>query len=589
MATALGSGSGVGNFAVSADGSRSDGANAPSSSADRLANLLSSLRHSDLPSVSFSFQAWVEIAGVEYAAVQVAVTQSRIESRAICELAVGSNTRDLAGRKSMPANFRFIRGTPARVMLLVEQDVASGHAGSGPLLRAGTHVLFNGVVDDGGPSNLSHGRFNLRVVIVSRLLYLATGSVQFDGLPSGYVGGGLANLLNTEFPIVMDEETARRDFWEAIRATYTELIKIEESNVGDLSNGSTSFDALTAFLQEFGTQRSTANATLLAEIKGALPGGIFSDTAMSYCVTRYFNAELGYDLAQQSILQRIRALGEDFHFALVEHGTGYAVVPYTPFVPRSAITQVIWPDTVYGVQWSSQSTATIAGLAFIDNPYGSVLHEGRPDGEQASTYAVFGAYKRPGTPNPLNPVDPQGDALGLILPLPAPTWISGRLGRREADSVVTLGLTANPTEELRRFGSPYARELALKKCYMGKALTVECPLRMDIGVCSPVKVVYPDVAGTGLQDAAAIYGAVESVSILLDASSKRAVTVLEVMYARSEQQQIQDIDPGPIGPDSPGSPAYLHPIWAEAYLGRRLDEHPDANDGAEPAAPAAAG
>ena len=121
---------------------------------------------------------------------------------------------------------------------------------------------------------------------------------------------------------------------------------------------------------------------------------------------------------------------------------------------------------------------------------------------------------------------------------------------------------------------------------MGRSLTLECPFRMDIGVCTPVRMLYPDVAGTGLHEAAAIYGAVESVSIMLDASSKRAVTVLEIMYARSEQQQKQDIDsyPGPAGQPSGGAP-YLHPIWAKTYLGRRLDEHPGSGLGDEPVAP----
>ena len=520
----------------------------------------------NFPAVSFSFSAWVEIEGVEYAAVQIAVTQSKVESRAVCELAVGVNTRDLSGRKAIPANFRFIRGAAAKVFVKVDSDVTS--AGDVILLKAGTHLMFDGVIDDGGPSNLSHGRFNLRVIIVSKLIYLATGSLQFAGLPSGYLAGGAINVMNSqEYPIKIDADLAKKDFWAALQAAYIQTVEWK-----DVSGGNT--NALQAFRDEFGVRRATANANLLREIKGVLPGGVFSDTSMVYAVTVYINAELHYDLGRQSVLQRIRALSEDFHFALVENGLGYAVVPYTPFVPQDVIAKTITPDTIYSIQWNNQSSDSIAGLVFIDNLEGSLFTPKTNSRTPNLDYIVLGSYKRPSSPMPTNDVDPNGDGLGMILPFPAPTWLSETGARPETRAQVPEVLGRIQTNaDLRKFGDPYARELALKKSYVGRSLVVECPFRMDIGVCSPVKVVYPDVAGTGLADAAAIYGAVEGVSILLDAPSKRAVTVLEIMYARSAQQQIQDIDPGPIGPDS-GVPAYLHPIWAKPYLGARLDEHP---------------
>jgi hypothetical protein len=536
--------------------------------------MMSSLRQGDLPAVPFSFSAWVEINGVEYAAVQIAVTQSKVESRAVCELAVGTNTRDLQGRKSVPANFLFVRGTPAKVYLKVDEDVGSvapasdTRQGRSLLLQQGTHLLFNGVVDDGGPSNLTHGRFNLRVVIVSRLIYLATGSLMFAGLPSGFLNASPANLTNPEiFPVKIDPGVARSDFWAAMQAAYTSAVNYPDYST-DRDN------ALDIYINTFDAKRSVANAALLAEIKGGLPGGIFKDTVMSSAVCVYFNAELKYDLAQQSILQRIRALSEDFHFALVEHGLGYAVVPYTPFVPQSAIKTTIWPDTVYSAQWTARSTASVAGAVFIDNLQGSLF--GWKNDLGAGTYKILGKYTRPGSPLPKNDLDPNGLALGMIIPLPAPTWISVHSGRPETQSQINdaIGGVTN-LADLQKFGDPYCRELALKQTYMARSLTVECPLRMDIGVCSPVKLVYPDIAGTGLATAAAVYGAVESVSIVLDATSRRAVTVLEIMYVRSEQQQIQDIDPGPFGSGS-GAPS-----------GTRLDEHPDA--GGPPATPTAAG
>ena len=534
------------------------------------------LGQGDLPAAAFSFKAWVIIAGTPYAAVNVVVTHNKTESRAICELAVGVNTRDLGGLPAIPANFKFTRGLPAQVMVQVDDDLGATppandtRGGYTKLLGAGVHTLFDGVVDDGGPTNLVQGRFNLNVIIVSKLIYLGTGSPQFRGLSSNVFGNGVVSLTGTadDNPVKIDTGDIN-DFWAAMRTSLLALTALEPTQI------TVGFETLQTFLDEFNKGTLTAtNATLLKAIKGSLPGGVFKATSMGQFVIAFYNGEILYDPVGQTVLQRIKALAEDFGYALIENGYGFAVVPYTPFVAQSLIKTTIWPNTVYDAQWQSNSTAMIAGLAFIDCVDGANFGA-PPKSAGDSTFALLGKYVRPGTPIASNTLDPLGKGLGALQCLHSPQWLSGATSNADALAFQQEALDASGVNSIREFGDPYARECALKQTYQGRALRVVCPFRMDIGPCTPVKMVYPDVAGTGLINAAAIYGSVESVTIQLNASSKQAGTILEIMYVRSEQQQILDIDPGPFGGDGVTKFPYPHPIWAGTYLGQRLDEAPD--------------
>ena len=543
-----------------------------------LTDLVSRLRQSDLPSISSSFSAWVEIDGTEYAVVKIAVRYARTETKLVVDLASGNASRDIGGRRAIPSDFKFIRGTPARALLRVDREVPAGFVGANdpngaePLLKAGLHVLMNGVIDEGGPADLASGRFNMRCIIMSKLSYLATGSTHFTNVSGSQLDTTRpVGFTSTQFPGALTPDNARSDFW---RATRTALNAILDARSFFGQNRVQTF--LDFANQELGDPPQTA-INALASIPGSLPGGIFANSDMARVVARYVSRELARDIGRQSILGRIQGLAEDFFFALIEHGEGYGIVPYTAFA-HSSECKKIWPSTLEGVQWKAHNTAQVAGLVFIDNPYGQLTGV-VPTGQDPAQF-ILGGFKRRAVESAKNEIDQDGNGLGLFTTLPAPSWMHARRedgsGGEEVRNL-TPEVVASGVRET--YGNVYAREIALRQSFVGRMISVKCPLRMDVGPCAPVHIIYPALAGTGVEEDTSMYGSVEAVTLVIDATSKKAGTELEVMYVRSQAQQELDVDERPTG--SPGfggqggsyvSTTGFHPLWARPYLGRRLDE-----------------
>ena len=538
--------------------------------------LINSMRQSDLPTVPASFSAWLEINGTAYAIVKLAVRYSRTETKVVVDLASGNASRDIGGRPAIPPDFEFIKGIPARVMIEIDNDVRALWASSPDrsasrdlLLKKGTHVLMDGVIDDGGPSDLSRGRFNMRCVIVSKLIYLASGATHFSNVNVAHLNTlTLTGLTNNGHDMSVDTNLATNDFWAGVRSALSNIVlrQVGFQNTGVVRN-------FLAFAGPESERPPTQVVTALESIYGSLPsGGVFTESTMVDTVVSYLNAELYKDLGRQSILARLQALADDFFFALIEHGLGAGIVPYTPFV-HSSECKNLWPSTIESVSWIRHDTVLVAGLVFIDNPYGSLTGglKGPPD----PTQFTLGGYKRPSVESAINAIDPVGNNLGLITTLPGPTWMKGS----------QVGIPGDTADDIQgKYGNIYARELALKQSYMGRVVSVKCPFRMDIGPCTPVRIVYPAIAGTGVAEETSMYGAVEAVTLVIDASAATAATELEVMYVRSKAQQELDVDQRPIRGDglagfggqgsSSTSTKGFHPLWPQPYLGRRLDERP---------------
>ncbi len=531
-----------------------------------MTDLTQYMRQGNLPTVPTSFSAWVAIDGKSYAAVKIVVRYSRIETKAVVDLAVGVNARNPKGIKAIPADFVFVKGTPATVVIRLDSDVHSLRGPRGDsdlLLNAGDHDLITGIVDDGGPSDLANGKFNLRVVIVSRLLYLATGALHFSNTSAAYLRTTeLMDITNNGWAGSINLEIFRQDFWKGISDAFVKVLHAQSKDVNGIQNqfvqflaqGGVSAESVLSTIAKPGT---IAALNALALIQGKLDGGVFKDD-MARVVWSYLSAEFHKDLAQQSMLSKIQALADDFFFAVVEHGNGIGVVPYTPFAPTD-LHKPIWPSTFIRASWVTQSTAVVAGLVFIDNPNGPIGIAG--DTNPSTT--ILGGFRREGVIQAKNTIDPNGNSVGLFTTLPAPAWLKADIG----------GINKG---DLRYYGDPYARELALKQTYVGRLLAVDCPLRMDIGLCTPVRLVYPAIAGTPIDEATAMYGAVEGITLILDAAAKQAGTQLEIMYVRSKQHQAADVEATRFTRLASGkkSSAFQHPLWAEAYAGRRLDEHP---------------
>lgn len=531
-----------------------------------MTDLTQYMRQGNLPTVPTSFSAWVIIDGKSYAAVKIVVRYSRIETKAVVDLAVGVNARNPKGTKAIPADFVFVKGTPATVVIRLDSDVHSLRGPRGDsdlLLNAGDHDLITGIVDDGGPSDLANGKFNLRVVIVSRLLYLATGALHFSNTSAAYLRTTeLMDITNNGWAGSINLEIFRQDFWKGISDAFVKVLHAQSKDVNGIQNqfvqflaqGGVSAESVLSTIAKPGT---IAALNALALIQGKLDGGVFKDD-MARVVWSYLSAEFHKDLAQQSMLSKIQALADDFFFAVVEHGGGIGVVPYTPFAPTD-LHKPIWPSTFIRASWVTQSTAVVAGLVFIDNPNGPIGIAG--DTNPSTT--ILGGFRREGVIQAKNTIDPNGNSVGLFTTLPAPAWLKADIG----------GINKG---DLRYYGDPYARELALKQTYVGRLLAVDCPLRMDIGLCTPVRLVYPAIAGTPIDEATSMYGAVEGITLILDAAAKQAGTQLEIMYVRSKQHQAADVEATRFTRLASGKKggAFQHPLWAEAYTGRRLDEHP---------------
>ncbi len=530
-----------------------------------MTDLTQYMRQGNLPTVPTSFSAWVTIDGKSYAAVKIVVRYSRIETKAVVDLAVGVNARNPKGTKAIPTDFVFVKGTPATVVIRLGSDVHSlrgPRGGSDLLLKAGDHEIITGIVDDGGPSDLANGKFNLRVVIVSRLLYLATGALHFSNTSAAYLRDNeIMDLTSNNWSGAINLEIFRKDFWKGITDAFKRILHAQSKDENGIQN------QFVQFLAESGISEKSVRSTLaepgtvaalnaLALIQGELSAGIFQDN-MARVVWSYLSAEFHKDLAQQSMLSKIQALADDFFFAVVEHGSGIGVVPYTPFAPTD-LHKPIWPSTFIRASWVTQSTAVVAGLVFVDNPNGAGLVK-RTDRSDT----ILGGFCRKGVIQAKNTIDPNGNSVGLFTTIPAPAWLKADIG----------GLSST---DLRYYGDPYARELALKQTYVGRLLAVDCPLRMDIGLCTPVRLVYPAIAGTPIDEATSMYGAVEGITLILDAAAKQAGTQLEIMYVRSKHHQAADVEATRFTRPAFGKKgsAFQHPLWAEAYTGRRLDEHP---------------
>lgn len=541
--------------------------------------LVNRLRQADLPTVPASFSAWLELDGKEYAIVKLAVRYSRTETKIVVDLASGNASRNTGGRPAVPADFEFIRGTPAKVWLEVDKDVEALWAGQSSgrdlLLKKGTHVLADGVVDDGGPSDLAKGRFNMRCVIVSKLLYMASGATHFSNVSASHLNTTLlTNLVGSGAKAAVNADLAGNDFWNAVRSAIIGIL--DTRFFGQTKNDDIINNRVGRFVQFAGTEFGDipeATIRAITSIYGALPSGTFSNGGMVDVVTNYLNRELSRDLGRQSILARVQALADDFFFALIEHGLGSAIVPYTPFV-HSSECKDLWPSTVESVQWTTHDTAIVSGMLFVDSPFGS-LTRGR-SAPQTSEQFIIGGFKRRTSRSAVNDIDLEGNNLGLITTLPAPSWMKAT-NKDDLPSVNARNVQSD-------FGNIYARELCLKQSYMGRSVLVRGPLRMDIGPCTPVRVVYPAIAGAGPTEETSMFGAVEAITLVMDASAAKAMSEMEVMYVRSKAQQELDVDERPVS--STGQPGFggkgsgfvstqgFHPLWSSPYLGRRLDERP---------------
>ncbi len=433
-------------------------------------------------------------------------------------------------------------GTPAQILMTVDSNVLDPVSNT-LLLRKGVHTAFDGYVDDIGPGNLQMGTFNVRARLISKLATLNSGSLQVSKLkPVSYLDT-TASLRATDKNLLAFGNKGERftqagleeDFWGDLKKI---LLAIANTGLGNNLADQTQRSALVDFIQFFNEGGQNPNNEAIAVlnlIKGSLIPGLLRTSGVTRGLGDYLNTRFSSDFQMDSFLTRIRDLGQEFKFRLIESFNTIQVVPYSPFfIDDERVTQ-IHPSTVHAINWMNEQPNNILGCAILWGGPSATSND-------QSIIHVIGKYRRPIS----------STQLGAIPTFIGPRWLSKK-------SPVGQGAGATVDEAMRdTIGLGYAKESALEMAYMGSMLQVEAPLRTDIGLLTPVKIIYPEIAGTDLGPA--VYGSVQAVRIEADALSKKACTVMDIGYVRSQALQSAELA------------AYQHPIWADQYRGGRLDD-----------------
>jgi hypothetical protein len=484
-----------------------------------------------IKTTAIPFTARVDIGGQSYPLAKFDVTfLSNTLSVATADFSVGLR----ADGKTGVTQFEFPRGTPATVWMDVEETVKDP-AENTTLVPAGSHKIFDGVVNDTGPSNLSKGAFNLQIALVSNAAKLNTGTLQLSKLVPN-------SFLDTTVPIGQTDRDPQiannnpnfigaelsKDFWVELRRV---LNAIATSGAGR-STDPLALNQLAAVLRS----TNTTAAEILGTIRGRLtPKGSWASVTFSSNLARYLTALFSGDFRMHSFFTRIVSLGQEFKFRTVESPLGIAVVPYSPFFPSSHAVSIM-PSSIIAVEWQDQQPESCGGVVMTQSGPSSIETRG-------SKNLVIGSHIRPGLDQ---------KPLGIVMPVQSPAWM-GQLINRTGQVIGTASAQKDITDG-------YCKELALEQAYVGRTLQVVCPLRLDIGCLTPVKIQYPTIAGFGGNTA--VYGSVQMVKLTADAVSKTAGTVLEVGYVRSTAQQNLEFE------------SYTHPIWTEQYRGASLTQPP---------------
>lgn len=494
-----------------------------------------------IKAVTVPFTARAEIGGASYPLTRFEVTyMTNMLSQASADFAIGTRSDGGQGAHQV----EFIRGTPASLWMDIEAAVADPVRGT-ILLPAGSHKVFDGVIDDTGPSNLQKGAFNLQAKLVSSLAKLDTGALQMSRLvprsvfdTSVPIGNALReNVISAQYPRFVGDNL-KTDFWDELRRV---LLSIAASSI----EGAAQPRALREYIEAVGTgTEANGQATnMLGLIQGALtPNEVWADPEFNKNLATYLTY-LFFDnnFRMESFLARVVSLGQEFKFRVVESPLGVAIAPYSPFFP-SGDAKILYPSSIIAVQWESQRPESCGGGVM------TAAGAGRAQKSDGQRYIV-GSHVRPGF---------EKNPLGVILPLPAPEWMA----RLRND----LGQAGGELPASGKLGSSYCKELVLENAYSGRTVQVLCPPRLDIGCLTPVKIQYPTIPGVndGGGDNTAVYGSVQMVKLTADAVKKSAETTFVVGYVRSATQQKAEFED------------YAHPIWSQRYVGAALTEHPDA-------------
>jgi hypothetical protein len=448
-----------------------------------------------------------------------------------CQLALGYLTARGTGET---AQLDYPRFTPAQIE--VDSAVVYSTGDISATGASGPYTLFNGLLDDVGPSSVGVGKFVINVRLLGRLAGLHAGSMQSSSVLANQYAD-LTYPIENSLGSTALLELARTDTGVATgEALLDALIKITGTSL--ISRRT----AASVLLQEyFGAEfGNTTVRPILEEIRdnGASDLVIDGPEGFDVAIAIVMDKLLRNDIDGRSFFNTFQHLGSVFGFRLLETTDAIRIIPFTPFV-NSADCLSIDPDSYVIVDRLVNSTQQCSGVA---------LANGSTDATADAPYT--GIYARPG-------------GYGQLAIQPAPAYLAtSRMSNYASDGTpANDGTPLIPASDVREtIGVAAAREACLMANYGDRYYTVVCPfVRLDLSPCSPVVINYPSLYANIGSFSSAIYGAVKLVNINIDANGS-VTTTITVGYARTSSQQESEID----------TAERAHPIWATTFTGQRI-------------------
>ena len=485
----------------------------------------------------------VENAAFDVASVQVSFGANGI-NQANVVIATGRPTDGIRD----PVFTGFDRGSRARIFVENAEITNTSDIASLTLLTSPDYTLFDGLIDDFGPANLSYGSFAIQVRIVGQLAWLASGTLQSSTIvPKTYLDMRVPWMYaqGADDPEQISVGTGVVDFWDALSDA---MIKIA-------TNTTVPEDSISQeILNTFGTESNTQAADILSTIVGSLvwrnPGDPnFDYTSFATGVIDNINTQFAREWFYESFFNRVTLIGQRLMFSIIEQGQGIKVVPYTPFF-RRVDAYPIFPTTWDSFQWIPGRYRNVRGCLLTDGVGREVLDNG--GGE------VVGRYARPSTVS----------SDGQVYVSQAPE-ILGTVSDALAIYRANNGGPRTIFGAMADYGDLMAKNMTWEMNYGWRQCSVSCPmLRTDIGPLTAVRVDYPTIEEiSSALETPAVYGSVQQVNIALDATKQLARTTYNIGFVRSYSQQRFEIDPD--------ITAGENPFWNTNYIGGRLDNMQD--------------
>ncbi len=437
------------------------------------------------------------------------------------------------------------RGDEAYVLIENAEVVISGGVDVYSSLVKRDFKLFNGVVDDFGPVELSPGQFALKVSLFGRLVWLNSGTMNSTAIkPNQYTDmrvqmPGQFGSYFSKFQL--DPDLAVNGLAAQLKSVFYSAATSTDSPAGSITEELLDYFDIPGNTIVAQTIQSMTGSLLWRSILDAEGNSITPAIVNSICLR--LNEYLLNDWFMESFLTKIQNVGAQLDFAVVENSTAIKVVPYTPFF-RSTDAYPILPQTYSSVKWIRTGYTNYQGVALLSGP-------GSQSGLNAN---IIGKYKRRGKP------------LGLIHVAEAPSILLRENPEGEfadnpdngADARISIG-------DIGNCGDRFAKIMTWSLNYSSRALQVVCPmLRSDIGPLTAVRIDFPNTPDIGFSvGTPAMYGSVQTVTVYLDATQGIAQTSFDVGYVRSYQQQEREIDPD--------MTAGEHPFFLHSTIGCRLD------------------